>query len=73
MPSVWAARGVNATLPPSSIAMSGDDLVTALAERLQAVADDATYADNYKVVCGERLARAALAFVAERGWMSPCS
>ena len=45
--------------------MSGDDLVTALAERLQAVVDDATYADNYKVVVGERLADVALAFVAE--------
>ena len=42
------------------------DLVTALAERLQAVVDDATYADNYKVIVGERLAREALAFVAER-------
>ena len=42
------------------------DLVTALAERLQLVVDDATYADNYKVVCGERLAREALAWVAKQ-------
>ena len=43
-----------------------NDIVIALAERLQAVVDDATYSDNYKVVVGERLAHEALAFVAER-------
>ena len=42
-----------------------NDLLPTLAERLQAVVD-ATYADNYKVVVGERLADVALAFVAER-------
>ena len=42
------------------------DLLPALAERLQAVVDDATYSDNYKIVVGERLAYEALAFVAAR-------
>lgn len=46
------AQAIPSTFNPAAV----------LAEKLQAIVDDATYADNYQVTCGDRLAREALAF-----------